>query len=131
MQRLMIVCAVIAILGGIAVADTAEDEFNKGNTAYNLGKFDEAVEHFKKAYEAQPLPEFLYNIAQSYRQAGNCKQALYFYKRFRSLKENDKAEPLSKKKKDEVDKFIAQLTDCAAKADSTAAQQPDTIDKPA
>ena len=81
----------------------AEEYYNKGDAAYNLGRFDEAIENFTKAYEEWPLPEFLYNIAQSYRQQGNCKQALFFYKRFKSLKEKDKDNPLTQKQRDEVD----------------------------
>ncbi|HWO25545.1 MAG TPA: hypothetical protein VNO30_42690 [Kofleriaceae bacterium] len=102
----------------------AQDFFAKGNTAYNLGNFDEAADLFSKAYQAWPQPEFLYNIAQSYRLGGNCKQALHFYKRFRSLAS------LGQKKKDEVEKFISELTECVAKADRSADAQPDTIVKP-
>ena len=135
MKRVFWGIAALLVVGRLAYAQQApekiaEDEFNKGNTAYNLGKWEEAVDHFTKAYEAWSQPEFLYNIAQSYRQAGNCKQALHFYKRFRSLKENDKQAPLSKQKREEVDRFIKQLTDCAAKADSTAGTKPDSLDSP-
>lgn len=134
MKRLWLTGIALAIACGVAFAQpavkVAEEQFNRGNTAYNLGRFDEAVEHFTKAYEAWPQPEFLYNIAQSYRLARNCKQALHFYKRFRSLKDADTANPLSPKKREEVDRFISQLTDCAAKADTTAGTPPDTIARP-
>jgi hypothetical protein len=134
MKRIALVIASLTLSGGLALAQSpekmAEHWFNQGNTAYNLGRFDEAVGHFTKAYEAWPQPEFLYNIAQSYRLAGNCKQALHFYKRFKSLKEKDDKAPLSAKKREEVERFINELTDCAAKADSTAGAQPDTIDRP-
>ena len=103
---------------------TAQDHFAKGNMAYNLGRFDEAADLFSKAYQAWPQPEFLYNIAQSYRLGGNCKQALHFYKRFRSLAS------LSQKKKDEIEKLISDLTECVAKADHSADAQPDTLAKP-
>jgi hypothetical protein len=134
MKRSALVVASLMLSGGLALADTpeqvAEQYFNQGNTAYNLARYDEAAAAFTKAYEALPLPEFLYNIAQSYRLGGNCKQALHFYKRFKSLKEKDEKSPMSAKKKAEVEKFITELTACAAKADQTAGQQPDSIDKP-
>lgn len=126
----------LAIAGGVALAQpqpakkVAEQHFIRGNTAYNLGQFDEAVAHFTKAYEAWQRPEFLYNIAQSYRLARNCKQALHFYKRFRSLKDADPASPLSPNEREEVDRFISQLTECAAKADTSASVQPDTVVHP-
>jgi hypothetical protein len=108
----------------------AQNFFAKGNTAYNLGRFDEAADLFSKSYEAWPQLDFLYNIAQSYRAGRNCKQALHFYKRFRSLKEQDTAAPLSQKKKDEIEKFISELTECVANAERSAVSQPDTIVKP-
>src|SRR6185436_7304790 len=77
----------------------ADEYFNRGNTAYNLGRFDEAVQHFTKAYELWSQPEFLYNIAQAHRLAGHCKQALHFYKRFRALKEADNGSHLAPQKR--------------------------------
>lgn len=136
MRKAGIAVAALLLSSGIAFAQgadpqkVAEQEFIAGDKAYNLGRFDEAVDHFTKAYEAWPQAEFLYNIAQSYRLGGNCKQATYFYKRFRSLKEKDTAAPLSAKKRDEVDKFIKQLAECAAKADSGADVQPQGLDRP-
>lgn len=135
MNRLLVAIAGVCLASGLAYAQqapekTAEDEFNKGNTAYNLGKWDEAIDHFTKAYEALPQPEFLYNIAQAHRQAGNCKQATYFYKRFLSLKEQDKAAPLSPKTKSDIDHFIAQLSECSQKQDSSANAKPDTVQAP-
>ncbi len=102
----------------------AEGFYNKGDAAYNLGRFDEAIEWFTKAYEAWPLAEFLYNIAQSYRQLGNCKQALFFYKRFKSLKDKDKDNPLPKKAVDEVMGFIKDLEECAKKAEDIGGKDP-------
>src|SRR5262249_41122173 len=52
------------------------------------------------------------------------------YKRFRSLKDQDTAAPLSQRKKDEVEKFISELAECVAKADQSVTAQPDTIVKP-
>jgi hypothetical protein len=135
MKRLLIV---LVCLGGASIASAqtpevekkAEEYFVKGDTAYNLGRYDEAVTWFEKAYETWPQAEFLYNIAQSYRLAGNCKKALHFYKRFRSLKEKDTENPLSQKKKDDIDRFIKDLESCAAKADDSAGQQPDTVERP-
>jgi len=109
---------------------TAQELYAKATTAYNLGRFDEAVTLFSKAYEALPHPDFLYNIAQSYRLAKNCKQALYFYKRFLSTKDQDTDAPLPQKKRDEVERFITELTECVAKQDSTASAPPDTLAKP-
>ena len=109
---------------------TAQQLFAKATTAYNLQRFDEAVALFSQAYEAWPHPDFLYNIAQSYRLAKNCKQALPYYKRFLSTKDQDTEAPLTPTKREEVDRFITELTECVAKLDSTAAAPPDTVVNP-
>jgi hypothetical protein len=109
---------------------TAQDLFAKATTAYNLQRFDEAVTLFSKAYEAWPHPDFLYNIAQSHRLAKNCKQALYFYKRFLSTKDQNTADPLTPKKREEVERFITELTECVEKMEASAAVPPDTVVKP-
>ena len=46
------------------------------------------------------------------------------------MKENDKAAPLSAKKKADIDKFIKQLTECAAKQDDSASAKPDALAEP-
>jgi hypothetical protein len=56
--------------------------YKEAKKKYNLGDFDEAIVLFKKAYDEHEAPAYLYNIAQAYRQIGNCKKALFFYERF-------------------------------------------------
>lgn len=106
---LSIVCS-----AGVALADeaTARKNFDEGERAYNLGKFPEAVELFKQAYDQWPEPAFLFNVAQTYRQMGDCKNALFFYKRFLALKERDTKKPLRPELKSEVEKRIVELDEC-------------------
>src|SRR5258708_35106472 len=87
---------VLTVVGTAAHADktTAKDKYEAAERAYTLGQFKKAIELFTAAYEELPEPAFLFNIAQSYRMAGDCKQALFFYNRFLSTKEADKAKPL-------------------------------------
>jgi tetratricopeptide (TPR) repeat protein len=56
--------------------------YKEAKKKYNLGDFDEAIVLFKKAYDEHEAPAYLYNIAQAYRQIGNCKKSLFFYERF-------------------------------------------------
>jgi hypothetical protein len=137
MRCLAVAVAVLWLAQGSALAQPATHDvqvaqqlFAKANTAYNLGRFTEAVELFSKAYEAWPQPEFLYNIAQSHRLARNCKEALHFYKRFRSLKDQDTSAPLGQKKRDEIERFVVELTECVANTERSAGTPPDTIVKP-
>jgi tetratricopeptide (TPR) repeat protein len=99
-HRTPLLLAGLACLAAIAVlvcprpvqAQPAPDDqselgviYRKGKTAYDLGNFEEAIKYFKQAYALQPHEAHLYNIAQAYRQAGDCRNALFFYKRYVSV----------------------------------------------
>jgi tetratricopeptide (TPR) repeat protein len=60
----------------------AREHYKKGTTYYDLGKYADAAKEFEAAYEAKNDPAFLYNLAQSYRLAGDPDQALHFYKTY-------------------------------------------------
>jgi tetratricopeptide (TPR) repeat protein len=60
----------------------ARSEYDKGTTAYNLGQFDQAVAAFTRAYELDPAPILLFNIAQAHWKKGDRERALFFYRRF-------------------------------------------------
>ena len=46
----------------------AKTHFQAGQTKYKLGRFDEALADYSKAYELKPIPSFLFNIGQCHRQ---------------------------------------------------------------
>jgi tetratricopeptide (TPR) repeat protein len=64
---------------------TARELFRKAEISFNLGKFPEALRDYQAAYEAKPLPGFLFNIAQCYRHMGNYERARFFYRRYLAL----------------------------------------------
>jgi len=119
---------VALVPSAIAHADeaTARNHFNAGESAYNLGQFKEAAELFRKAYEQWPEPAFLFNLAQTYRQIGDCKQASFFYKRFLALKEQDTKKPIKAELKAEVEKRIVELEECMKR--EIASKPPTTLD---
>ncbi|HEY3451979.1 MAG TPA: tetratricopeptide repeat protein [Myxococcales bacterium] len=53
--------------------------------SYELGKFEEAIGHYSKAYELSDLPALLFNIAQCHRQLKQYERAAFFYGRYLSL----------------------------------------------
>jgi hypothetical protein len=67
---------------GTATSSEAKRHYEEGTKAFNLGEFPRAIAEFKATYNAKPDPLLLYNIAQSYRLAGDAGQALFFYKSF-------------------------------------------------
>ena len=54
----------------------------QGRAYHETGHYDAAVAAFKEAYVLAPSPSLLFNIAQSYRLAGNCDEAAWMYRRF-------------------------------------------------
>jgi hypothetical protein len=118
---LLMVVAVAVSRPAAADPKTAAEWFNVGDNNYNLGNFEKAIEAFRKAYELEKddalKPIYLYNIAQSYRQAGDCENAVFFYKRFLSLKATDTKKPLVQSTKDDIQKRISEQEKlCAEKA---------------
>lgn len=105
--------------------ERAKQSYAQGRKDYDLGNFEKAVENFKKAYEEWPDGAFLFNIAQSYRQLDDCRNALFFYKRFLSVKK-DAAESVKK----EVEGHIKVLDECVKKQDDIRNRQPDGTNPP-
>jgi hypothetical protein len=76
---------VVALAAAVAHADEAaeaKEHFNRGVKLYNLGHFQEAIPEFEKAYDLEPAPILLFNIAQAHRQNGSKERALFFYRRY-------------------------------------------------
>ena len=79
------VLALVMLAANAAHADPeaeAQEHFKRGVKLYNLGHFQEAIPEFEKAYDLDPQPILLFNIAQSHRQNGNKERALFFYRRY-------------------------------------------------
>ena len=64
------------------VKAAAKEHYTRGTSFYDLGRYDDAIKEFEAAYELKNDPAFLYNLAQSYRQAGKHDQAVHFYKTY-------------------------------------------------
>ncbi|HEX2691267.1 MAG TPA: hypothetical protein VHN14_31860 [Kofleriaceae bacterium] len=107
---------------------TAEDWYKEGENQYNLGNFDKAVEAFKQGFSLETNESkkavYLFNVAQSYRQANDCKNAQFFYKRFLALKDNDTVKPLSPKTRKDVEDRISELEACVQQATSISKKPP-------
>src|SRR4249919_3586348 len=100
---------------GVAHADdpgtrAARRHFERGQKLFALGRFDEALEEYQTAFDAKPLPGFLYNIGQCYRNLGDYDQAIFSFKKYLDL------EP-DATNKDAVEELIEQLEDKKARGD--------------
>jgi tetratricopeptide (TPR) repeat protein len=64
------------------IPNKARQLAEKGRAYHNAGDYAAAVAAFKEAYVLAPSPGLLFNIAQSYRLAGNCDESAWMYRRF-------------------------------------------------
>jgi tetratricopeptide (TPR) repeat protein len=60
----------------------AREKAERGRTLHAAGDYTGAVAAFRRAYELAPSPGLLFNLAQSYRLAGECDEAAAMYRRF-------------------------------------------------
>ena len=107
---------------------SAEDWYKEGETQFNLGNFDKAIDAFKQGFSLETNDSkkaaYLYNVAQSYRQANDCKNALFFYRRFLALKSNDTVKPIAAKTRKDVEDRITELEVCVQQAASISKKPP-------
>ncbi|MBK9035778.1 MAG: hypothetical protein IPL61_31765 [Myxococcales bacterium] len=105
--------------------ERAREFYTRGRKNYDLARFRRAIALFTKAYEELPDGAFLFNIAQSYRQLDDCKQALFYYKRFLSVQKD-----ISAVQRKEVDGHIESLTKCVKDQDAIRNRPPDGTSPP-
>src|SRR5438552_9251469 len=87
MHRLTWMAAAFALAAGPLRAQDSSLEDAKAHAArakvhYDLGEYEKAADEYILVYRIRPLPALLYNIAQSYRQAGQYDKARQFYKSY-------------------------------------------------
>src|ERR1043165_974907 len=86
MMRVSYVFAIALALVGPAYADGNRDKalklFEDSNKAYKSGKFEEAADLLKDAYQLFPEPILLYNLGRAQEGLGDPKAALDSYERY-------------------------------------------------
>jgi tetratricopeptide (TPR) repeat protein len=67
-----------------ALANTraAKRMFRKAQTHYKLGRFQDALDAYSKAYELKPLAPFLFNIGQCHMELDQYDKAIFFFEGF-------------------------------------------------
>jgi tetratricopeptide (TPR) repeat protein len=75
----------------------AEQWFDRGMAAYQVGEYKGAHTDFMKAYELKPLPQFLYNAGAALQKDGDIQGAIDLYERY--LAEDPAATDAAKVKK--------------------------------
>jgi tetratricopeptide (TPR) repeat protein len=107
---------------------TSDEWYKEGENLYTLGNFEKAVEAFKQGFSLETNESkkaaYLYNVAQSYRQLNDCKNELFFYRRFLALKDNDTVKPLSPKMRKDVEGWITESEACVQQATALGKKPP-------
>lgn len=90
LHRLLLAIAIAAIAARVAWADDpglreAKLHFERGEKLYALTRFSEAIDEYQKAFDAEPLPDFLFNIGQCYRNLGDYDSAIFSYRKYLTL----------------------------------------------
>lgn len=135
-STLLTTLASVLLVPALAFAQptTADDWYKEGENQYNLGNFEKAIEAFKKGFELEPSDSkkaaYLFNIAQSYRQAKNCIDAQFFYKRYLAFKDADTKKPLAPDTRKQIEDRIAELEECAKQQEALAKKPPDITENP-
>jgi hypothetical protein len=80
-----------ALLAQETPEDLAKQHNSQGLQNIDAGNFVGAVEEFKKAYELDPKPKYIFNTARAYDIMGRGRSALQYYERFLTLKPSEEA----------------------------------------
>lgn len=87
--RLLLVVVAMGASAPVAAASDSDRPgrayFEMAETKFNLGRFEEAAVDYQAAYEAEPLPAFLFNIGQCQRNLGNYERAQFYFRRYLEL----------------------------------------------
>jgi len=62
--------------------EQAKAHFASAQQHFKLGRFDEALAEYTKAFEAKALPAFLFNIGQCHRKLEHFNKAVFFYQSY-------------------------------------------------
>ena len=90
LHRLLLALFLTVLAARVAAADdpdlrTAKRHFERGEKLYALTKFSEALDEYQKAFDAKPIPDFLFNIGQCYRNLGDYDSAIFSYRKYLKL----------------------------------------------
>jgi tetratricopeptide (TPR) repeat protein len=81
MKRLVLL-AVLAVATRAHAEPDAKAVYAEGEKLYAAGRYLDAAEKFRAAYELDPDPAYLFNVAQAYRFGEDCTDSADYYHRF-------------------------------------------------
>ena len=94
----------------------AKKHFYAGEKLFALGRFSDALAEYEAAFDAKPLPAFLFNIGQCHRNLHDYDAAIFSYRKYLSLLPDAP-------NKAEVEDLIRELEDSQARAKAAEDQR--------
>jgi tetratricopeptide (TPR) repeat protein len=93
MSRVAAIYVALAVLAAAPAARAKEGDsarpgralFERAEASFQQGKFEEARVDYQAAYDVEPLPAFLFNIGQCYRNMGDYEHARVYFRRYTAL----------------------------------------------
>lgn len=87
--------------------------FYEGRKLFDLRRFQQALEKYEAAFEAKPIPDFLFNIGQCHRNLGNYDEAIFSFRRYLQLVPDADRRP-------QIEALIAELQQQKKRAEEKA-----------
>jgi tetratricopeptide (TPR) repeat protein len=101
--------------------ESARSERSQATVAVNLGRYDEAAEHFSNAYSLTQDPTLLFGLAQAYRLAGKPEKALAAYSAFlRAASSSPKLRPQIERAAAEIESITSFMLNLRASGQHSA-----------
>jgi len=90
LHRFLIALTLILVTARPASAEEpdvarARLHFERGEKLYALARFTDALGEYQAAFDAKPLPDFLFNIAQCYRNLADYDAAVFSFRKYLQL----------------------------------------------
>jgi tetratricopeptide (TPR) repeat protein len=95
-------------------AAEAKARYDEGTLAYSLAQWDRAIVAFTRAYQLDPSPMLLFNVAQSYWKKGDNEQALLSYRRYLEADPRTEQRSRVEARIRELEAVLAATTEAAA-----------------
>jgi hypothetical protein len=113
LPTLPLTLALLLGIAGPARGDQAADRARQHNQAakklFSVGLFDQAAKEYTKAYQAKPLPVFLFNLAQCHKRVPgrvHLERAVFYFK---SYLQNEPGSPMREDIEGEIVRLERQL----------------------
>jgi tetratricopeptide (TPR) repeat protein len=91
-------CALLVILASsLAWAEDTETRvharslFKEGESAFQAGRYDDAIAKYQEAYSLVPLPLLLFDLGQAHRLKGEPEKAVGYYRKYLDVEPGGKA----------------------------------------